>query len=127
MLGGYGGDQIQINTRVPEGLERKIDILLRPEFGFKRKSDFTRCAVINLLNRLAESDGAFYYAEELAAWQKEVSEMTTKAVSDGLSKGMSLEDIFNNLKKSLEDKGYRRTSRIVSTIQEIVVQYTTHR
>ena len=101
------GNQIQINTRVPEGLERRIEILLRPEFGFKKKSDFTRCAVVNLLNLLSEFDGVFYDAEQFASRQKEVYEATMKAVSEGLSKGVPLDNIFDNLKKTLEDKGYR--------------------
>lgn len=103
----FDGNQIQINTRVPEGLERKIEILIRPEFGFKKKSDFTRCAVANMLNRLREFDGVFYDAEQFAARQKEVYETTMKAISEGLSKGVPLENIFNDLKKTLENKGYR--------------------
>lgn len=95
---------IQVNTRVPEGLEKKTEVLIKSEYGYRKKSDFTRCAVVNLISMFEEFDGVFFDAELFAARQKEVSEITIKAVSEGLFSGISLEDLFKDIRNTLEEK-----------------------
>ena len=102
----HKGKLIQINTRVPEGLENKIEILLKPEYGFRKKSDFTRVAVAYLLMALGEIDGVFNDEERFAARQKEVSEIMNRVLEEGMSNGMSMDSIIKEVQRALDEKGY---------------------
>lgn len=103
----FKGNPVQINTRVPEGLDQRIDILVKPEYGFKKKTDFTRIAVMYLLLVLNETDGVFQYAEEFAAKQKAVTEIFNQLVKEGLSEGKNMEQILNETRATLREKGFR--------------------
>lgn len=103
----FKGKPVQINTRVPEGLDQRIDILVKPEYGFKKKTDFTRIAVLYLLLVLNETDGVFQYAEEYVAKQKAVTEIFNQLVKEGLSDGKNMEQILNETRTVLREKGFR--------------------
>ncbi len=100
----YDGKLIQINVRVPEGLDEKISLLIKPEYGFKKKADFIRVSIMCLLSTLGEVDDIFLDAEKYAARQKQMTELINKTLIQSLSEGKNvddiLEDIFTQLKNS---------------------------
>ena len=100
------GEMIQINTRVPEGLEAKIDILVKPEYGFKKKSDFTRVAIAHLITILGEAEGVFGDAEKFAQRTKEIAGIFTKLLEENLPKGKTIDEIYLELEKKLYELGY---------------------
>ena len=103
----YNGEMMQINTRVPEGLEDKTMVLINAEYGFKRKSDYTRASIICLLSTLKETDDSFQDAERLIAMKRQMTETVSKVIADGLSKGLSPKEILNaayeELKGAMKD------------------------
>ena len=103
-LGEYSGNQIQINTRIPEGLDRKINLLIKPEYGFKNKTDFTRASVICLLSLTTQVDDVFQDAEKMAAQQKRLMAMINQIVIEGLNEGKTPKEIidvaYDRLKES---------------------------
>ena len=99
----YGGEMMQINTRVPEGLENKTMILMKPEYGFKKKTDFTRASIICLLSVLRETDDSFEDAEKLIAKQRRMTETANEAIIEGLRKGLSVKEIMDTVYEKLKD------------------------
>ncbi|MBR6204365.1 MAG: hypothetical protein IKQ60_04825 [Candidatus Methanomethylophilaceae archaeon] len=99
----YGGEMMQINTRVPEGLEDKTMILMKPEYGFKKKTDYTRASIICLLSVLRETDDSFEDAEKLIAKQRQMTETVNKVIIEGLSKGMTAKEILDAAYEKLKD------------------------
>lgn len=102
----HKGDMVQINTRVPEGLEMKIELLLKPEYGFKRKSDFTRVAIEHLLMVLRESDMVFHNEERYAKRQKEITEILDQELAEGAAKGLPIEEVLKTFQEKLQQSGY---------------------
>lgn len=94
-LDEFKGDLIQINTRVPEGLDRKISILVKPEYGLKNKTEYVRASIICLLSVLTEINDVFEDAEKMAAQQKRMTEIINKIVIDGLNNGKSTKEILD--------------------------------
>ena len=103
-LGEYAGNQVQINTRIPEGLDRKIAILIKPEYGLKNKTEFTRASVICLFSLSEQVEMVFQDAEKMAAEQKRLMAKINQIVIEGLSEGKSTKEIldmaYDRLKES---------------------------
>ena len=100
----YDGQLIQINVRVPDGLDDKITFLIKPEYGFKKKADYIRASIMCLISILGDVEEIFADAEKFAARQKQLSEMLNKIVLQGLNEGKKMDEIvkdaFDQLKKS---------------------------
>ena len=100
----HTGELIQINVRVPDGLDERITFLVKPEYGLKRKADFIRASIMCLLMTLTEVDDIFEDAEKFAIRQKQLTEMINKIVIKGLSEGKKSDEIlkeaFNQLKNT---------------------------
>ena len=94
-LDEYTGELVQINTRVPEGLDSKVSVLIKPEYGLKNKTEYARASIICLLSVLTEINDVFEDAEKMAAQQKRMTEIINKIVIDGLSSGKSTKEILD--------------------------------
>ena len=99
----HDGKPIQINVRVPDGLDEKISILIKPEYGFKKKADFIRVSIMSLLSILGEVDEIFMDAEKYAARQKQMTELVNKVLMQGLSEGKKVDDILQDVYTQLKN------------------------
>ena len=100
----YDGKQIQINTRVPEGLDRKIDLLIRPEFGFKNKSEFARASIMCLLIDLSNVESAFDDEEKTVIRRKEISDKVNRYLEEGFESGKTVKEILDAIYDDLKNE-----------------------
>ena len=105
-LGGldkYSGALIQINTRIPEGLDDRIEILVKPEYGLKNKTEYIRASIVCLLSQIGQVDEVFDDAEKMIKQQKRITEMINKTVLEGLNSGKTAKEIVDMAFKKLEE------------------------
>ena len=96
----YSGEKVQVNIRVPDGLNDKIDKLSKPENGFGKRADFLKVCVVCLLSHLTEMDRIL---DETTTYDDEMKEITEKLLSD-ISEGIMKRKNADTIIREVTDK-----------------------
>ena len=102
----YEGPLIQVNTRVPEGLDRIIEIIANPNYGIKNKAEFTRISVVHLDVALFGIKMTFQDDETLMTKQNKANEMINKALSNCYAEGKNVDSVLDDVQNLLKKQGY---------------------
>ena len=84
---GHKGDPVQIGFAYPEGLRQRVRTLNKTKYGFSRKTDFVKAAIVCLLLKTFEMD--FLY-DNMERYDSEV-----RGFSGEIMSNMLLDYLFN--------------------------------
>ena len=100
----YTGDPVQINVRIPDGLDDRISHLTKVQYGFNKKADFIKVSIICLLTTVRETEDIFNDIEKMMKDQEALMEEIYANVMKGMSQKKSgpeiIRDTLNNVLKN---------------------------
>ena len=101
----YEGEPVQINVRVPDGLENRISQLMLMNYGFNKRADFIKVSIMCMLSTIREIDDIFDDIEKMRVDQETLREKIYEEVIKGLSQKKSGPDIIQDtIDKLLKNK-----------------------
>lgn len=101
----YQGENVQINVRIPAGLNAKILNFTKPSYGLKKKADFLKVSIVCLLSHLAEWDRILEETNKSDEEEEELRNLVLTTVSQGLLSGKSMMEIVNEtMRKCISEK-----------------------
>ena len=90
----YEGEPVQINVRIPDGLDERISHLTKTQYGFTKKSDFIKVSIICLLSTVRETEDIFDDIDKMMKDQEALMDEIYENVMKGLSQRKSGPDII---------------------------------
>ncbi len=95
------GKSTQINFRIPEGLDIQTDLLLRCEYGYRKKADFPRAGIMCLLAHLNEVEDILMNTEKFMIEQQKLREQIYQVVMEGMKNNLSGQEIISDALRTL--------------------------
>lgn len=101
----YKGNLVQIGFAYPEGLRQRVRVLYKTKYGFSRKIDFVKVAIVCLLLKTVEMD---YLYDDMERYDSEVreysNEILSKMICDYLLSGNLGETIIDVVSDAFKDE-----------------------